>query len=131
MGTKPVIRIYPLALFLISLVSAAAGRNETSASYPRELMGYWELRNGPCKKPGNPDSDGRLVIGLKTMWGYEDKYEPTLVLQISKSPKAWKIRSIHHIYEDKSVNYDIFVLHQDRYLTVINDYSSHTYVRCL
>lgn len=131
MHTKSIVRTRLFVLLFLSFPCMSAERNATSASYPRELMGYWEHRNGPCKKPGNPDSDGRLVIGLNTMWGYEDKFEPTLVLQISKSPKAWKIKSIRHIYEDKSVNYDIFVLHGDRYLTVINDYSSYTYVRCI
>ncbi|NDK39025.1 hypothetical protein DT603_09250 [Pseudoxanthomonas gei] len=63
---------------------------------------------------------------------YEQWNEPLVVLQISKKPQAWKVKSRLHIDEQAYDQYEIYVLSgtDKATLTVIDQSRSATYARC-
>lgn len=100
------------SLLLIATDGLARGL-ERPVMYPQALRGYWEIGHGECKLPGNPDSDGRIEITKTDRYGYEDSSKPIRVIQISKVPLAWKIKSRLNIYDDLSTQYDGQVIDRD------------------
>lgn len=62
--------------------------------------------------------------------GYEDSNVPLRVIQISRVPLAWKIKSRLDIYGDFPTQYKIFALSDKDWLVVIRDGVFHDYTRC-
>lgn len=112
---------------------SVAKEKKAVARYPVELHGVW-LGGDPerCKSPDSLDSDVRFEVAPTKLTGYEHWNEPLRVIQISKSPLAWKVVSRLHVYEDASNLEEIFVLNgrANKHLTVINSDQSTTYWRC-
>ena len=116
----------------LSIGCLSANGKQAGISYPRQLIGVWQGGNTACPLPGNPDSDSRMVIRPNKLVDYEQWNEPVVVLQISKKPQAWKIKSRLYIDEYSVDQYEIYILSgSDKgTLTVVDQSSSATYVRC-
>ncbi|HYM85586.1 MAG TPA: hypothetical protein VET30_02510, partial [Pseudoxanthomonas sp.] len=113
-----------------SCVSVSARQEKTQ--YPNQLLGVWQGDSTTCRLPGNLDSDTRMEIKPDKLVDFEQWSEPLIVLQISKQPQAWRIKSRLHIDEHSYDQYEIYVLSgSDKgSLTVIDQNRSTTYVRC-
>jgi len=124
-------RFTSVCLIAVGAISIAIPTNakERSPVYPKQLLGTWEMGYEPCKAPGNPDSDGRILIEERVHFGYEDSSTPVRILQISRSPLAWKISSLLDIDGYVSTQHEIYVL-SGTHLTIVGTESSNIYTRC-
>ena len=139
----------PLYIFFLLAISTACGsstaKNEASkaanqksnaakknitANIPNELLGVWDLRDQPCKLPGNPDSDTKIEILPTAINGYEHWYVPKGVEPLSNTPKAWRIQSKMHSDGEESDQTQIFAMSGADTLTVIDDSGPEIYARC-
>lgn len=117
------------ALFIGGL---GANGKQARVSYPRQLIGVWQGDASTCRLPGNLDSDTRMEIEPSRILDYEQWNEPLVIVQISRQPEAWKIKSRLHIDEHSYDQYEIYVLsgQNKATLTVVDKNRSATYVRC-
>lgn len=120
------------AMLIVSISCSPANGKEHKARYPSELIGVWQGDDVTCTLPGNLDSDTRMEIKPDRLIDYEQWNDPLIVMQISKQPKAWKIKSRLNIDDHVYDQYEIFVLSgSDKgTLTVIDKSRSATYARC-
>ncbi|WP_156087683.1 hypothetical protein [Lysobacter sp. Root667] len=111
--------------------SVAKGK-VASAHYPKVLHGVWQADFPTCKLPGNLDSDVRIEIKPDKLIDYEQWNSPVRVIQISRSPQAWKISSRVHIDESTFDHEEIYALSgQDNgQLTIVDGNRAITYARC-
>lgn len=121
--------VMAITLFISCL---SANGKQTDVSYPDQLIGVWQGDSKTCRLPGNMDSDTRMEIKTNKLIDYEQWNEPLVVLQISKKPQAWKIKSRLHIDENSVDQYEIYILSgsDKATLTVVDQSRSATYVRC-
>lgn len=121
-----------IGLILMLVGGAVLGSEKQGPAYPKELLGVWQGGDVACRLPGNLDSDSRIEIKPDKLLDYEQWNEPKVVLQISRKPKAWKIKSRLHIDEDAMDQYEVFLLSgaDDGVLTVVDSNTSMTYARC-
>ena len=122
--------LFLMSFIFFSLSTHASSDDKATAIYPDAILGIWELGPELCELPGNTDSDGRIAIERDKLIGYEEYNVPLRVFQISRSPKAWKIKSVLRIYEDRHIDYQIFALTGPDRLTVVSDTSSYELSRC-
>lgn len=122
-----------IGLTLLSTSWASARPAPKAAQFPPELRGVWEGGVASCRKPGNRDSDQRIEIGPREVLGYEESQDLLEITQISGAPRAWKVRSRLHVYEDTSELTEIFAISgQDKgQLTIVSESQSTRYERCL
>lgn len=122
-----------IGLTLLSTSCALARPVSTAAQFPPELHGVWEGGVTSCKKPGNRDSDVRIEIADRKLFGYEDSQDLLEITQVSVAPLAWKVRSRLHVYEETSELTEIFVISgSDKgQLTIVDESHSMQYARCL
>lgn len=132
----PTLRIAAAALaglLCIACTSSTAKGKAPAAAYPAVLQGVW-IGEGPeyCKRPDAEDNDSRMQIAARKLTAYEDWREPVSVVQISKTPQAWKIVSQLHINEDTIRLEEVLLLsgEDNGALTVVNYRQSNTYYRC-
>jgi hypothetical protein len=138
-------RLVKACLLLAIVLSAGclpANGKQPRTTYPTQLHGVWQGDGSTCILPGNLDSDTRFEIKPDKLVGYEHWSEPTAVVQISRKPLAWKIKSRVHIDEHVIHHYEIYALSDSRLgmyalsdselrtLTVIDESRSKTYDRC-
>ena len=116
----------------LSVGCLPANGKQPRASYPRQLHGVWQGDDLTCVLPENLDSDVRMEIKPYQLIDYEQWNEPTMVVQVSKQPLAWRIKSRLHIDEHAVDQYEIYVLSGSdlRILTVIDENRSAIYARC-
>lgn len=121
-----------LAAMPLFLACLSVDGKQASIRYPNQLIGVWQGDGDTCRLPGNLDSDTRMEIKPDKLIDYEQWNEPTVVLQISKKPLAWKIKSRLHIDEHVVDQYEIYALSgaDQGVLTVVDESRSATYVRC-
>lgn len=121
-----------LVVATLSIGCIPANGKQARVSYPSQLLGIWQGGSNTCRLPGNLDSDARMEIKPDKLLDYEQWNEPLVVLQISKQPLAWKIKSRLHIDEHSVDQYEIYILSgSDKgMLTVADKSRSATYVRC-
>lgn len=119
-------------LCMACTASPAKGK-PPAVAYPAVLQGVW-IGDSPdaCKQPNATDNDSRMQIAARKLTAYEDWREPVSVVQISKTPQAWKIVSQLHINEDTIRLEEILLLSGEDHgeLTVVNYRQSNTYYRC-
>lgn len=117
---------------LMSTSCASAGAPTGAVQFPRELHGVWEGGVTSCRMPGNRDSDVRVEITERKLFGYEDSQDPLEITQVSTAPLAWKVRSRLHVYEDTSELTEIFVISgaDKGRLTIVDESRSMQYERC-
>ncbi|KRA16352.1 hypothetical protein ASE43_13925 [Lysobacter sp. Root983] len=120
-------------LLCIACTASPAKGKPPAAIYPAVLQGTW-MGDSPeaCKGPDAADSDSRFQIAPRKLSAYEDWREPVSVVQISKTPQAWKIVSQLHINEDSIRLEEVLLLsgEDNGELTVVNHKQSNTYYRC-
>lgn len=120
-------------LLCIACTTSTAKGKAPAATYPAVLQGIW-LGEGQeyCKRADSLDSDSRFEITASKRTGYEDWNEPLSVVQISRSPQAWKIVSNLYINEEPMRIEEVFLLSgQDNgALTVVSSGHTMTYYRC-
>ncbi|WP_162349593.1 hypothetical protein [Pseudoxanthomonas gei] len=123
---------FMLVAGVLSIGCLPAHSKQPGVSYPRQLLGIWQGGGSTCRLPGNLDSDSRMEITPTKLVDYEQWNEPLVVLQISKKPQAWKVKSRLHIDEQAYDQYEIYVLSgtDKATLTVIDQSRSATYARC-
>ncbi|HJR74853.1 MAG TPA: hypothetical protein VJ806_14590 [Luteimonas sp.] len=119
--------IHPCCLFAFVALPFSATSGTT---YPAAIHGYWEFGHEQCKALGNYDSDGRVEITKTDLINYEQSNKPLRVIQVSKTPKAWKIKSELKNYEEKSIEFEIFALSDENTLTVIGFGTTKRFTRC-
>jgi len=121
-----------LATMTLSVGCLSAQGKPPKVSYPSQLIGVWQGGSATCTLPGNLDSDTRMDIRSNKLIDYEQWNEPMVVLQISKKPQAWKIKSRLHIDERSVDQYEIYILSgsDKATLTVVDQSRSATYARC-
>ena len=129
-------RLVKACLLLAIVLSAGclpANGKQPRTTYPTQLHGVWQGDGSTCILPGNLDSDTRFEIKPDKLVGYEHWNEPTVVVQISKNPLAWKIKSRLYIGEYVGDTYEIYALSDPSLgmLTAISDSGSASYVRCI
>lgn len=99
---------------------------------PATLRGTWEIGPGPCRFPGNADSDSRLVIDANRIKGYEDWSEILAITQIASLPLTWKLKTRQH-YQENTIELDLIVSvtgkKQDT-LVIVDESRGELYVRC-
>lgn len=120
-----------LAMALVPSDGLAAGPQKVT--YPKELLGVWDLTLGQDQcKVTDEGGDARFEITPTRLNGYEDWSEPLSVVLISHKPKAWRIKSRLHIYEDAHDYYEIYSLSggPDPMLAVTDSSRAETYERC-
>ncbi|RZJ24125.1 MAG: hypothetical protein EON85_14770 [Brevundimonas sp.] len=112
--------------------SLSAHGKQAKASYPAQLLGVWQGGGNTCRLPGNPDSDVKMEITPGKLVDHEQWNEPLVVVQVSKQPQAWKIKSRLYIDESSYEQYELYVLSgSDKgTLTIIDKSRSMTYARC-
>ena len=124
-------RFVLLAMGLVVGCLPASGK-QPKVRYPNQLIGVWQGGSATCALPGNLDSDTRMDIRPDKLIDYEQWNEPIVVLEISKKPQAWKIKSRLHIDEKSLDQYEIYILSgsDKSTLTVVDQSRSATYARC-
>lgn len=123
-------RLVLLAMLIVG--SLPASGKQPKVKYPNQLIGVWQGGSTTCTLPGNLDSDARMDIRPDKLIDYEQWNEPIVVLEISKKPQAWKIKSRLHIDEHSIDQYEIYILSgsDKSTLTVVDQSRSATYARC-
>lgn len=120
-----------LGMLLLPDVALAAGPKKVV--YPKELLGVWDVvpDQGRCKV-SDEGSDVRFELTPSRLIGYEDWAEPLSVVLISHRPKAWRIKSRLHIYEEAFEVYKIYSLPSktDSVLAVVSSSQANVYDRC-
>ena len=126
----------------LSIGCLPANGKQPRATYPTQLHGVWQAAGNECVLPGNLGTDSAFEIKPDKLVGHGHWNEPTEVVQISRKPLAWKIKSRVHIDEHVIHNYEIYALSDSRLgmyalsdselrtLTVIDESRSKTYDRC-
>ena len=88
------VQLLALSVFAVSS-PAWSGAKSAPARYPSQLHGYWIPEQASCPKAGESfDGDTVMRISPRMIQGYEDQSKPTLVVQISNRPLAWRIESL-------------------------------------
>ena len=119
-------------MLCMACASSLAKGKAPVASYPKVLHGVWQADHHTCRLPGNLDSDVRIEITADKLMDYEQWNKPVRVVQISRSPQAWKITSKLHIDESTFDHEEIYALSgQDNgLLTIVDENRALTYARC-
>jgi len=120
-----------LGMLLIPSAVLAAGPKKVT--YPKELLGVWDLRLGQDQcKVADEGGDARFELTPSRLIGYEDWAEPLSVVLISHRPRAWRIKSRLHIYEEAIDVYEIYSLSDgpEPMLAVVDSSRSAVYERC-
>ena len=116
----------------LSIGFLPAHGKQAKATYQAQLLGVWQGGGNTCRLPGNPDSDVRMEITPVKLVDHEQWNEPLVVVQVSKQPQAWKIKSGLYIDESSYDQHEIYVLSgsDKATLTVIDKSRSMSYARC-
>ena len=122
-----------LLAITLSIACLPVDGKQPAARYPSQLHGVWQAAGNKCVFPGDLESTSRFEIEPDKLVGYEHWNEPTVVVQISKNPLAWKIKSRLYIGEYVGDTYEIYALSDPSLgmLTAISDSGSASYVRCI
>lgn len=125
-------RVILLAAMISIVGCLPASGKQPNVRYPSQLIGVWQGGSATCTLPGNLDSDTRMDIRPDKLIDYEQWNEPVVVLEISKKPQAWKIKSRLHIDENSIDQYEIYILSgsDKATLTVVDQSRSAAYARC-
>lgn len=130
-ASKAVAMVLAGMLCVAASNSVAKGKSG-AVRYPAALQGVWlGGRAEYCKLPDSLDSDSRFEVTPAKLIGYEHWNKPLRIVQISKSPLAWKVISKTH-FDDKVFELeDIYVLSsKGSVLTVVSDEQTKDYYRC-
>ena len=112
-----------------ALAMPASGK-QPRAAYPKQILGVWEGGYEACKLPGNLDSDQRIEFKPHLLDDYEQHSKPVQVVQVSRTPLAWKITSILYIDENHLSQSEIYVLNTSGRLTIVDQSRTEVYTRC-
>jgi hypothetical protein len=130
MNFKNLALIAVAALLCICIPNRLVQAKSEVPAFPKALLGVWETGLTPCRFPGNPDSDTRIEIKPTVLQAYEHSSNPLIVIQISRKPLAWKVKSAINIDGIVSNQYEIFSLSGKDVLTIVDENLPRIYSRC-
>jgi hypothetical protein len=119
-----------VAMMFVAGGCASAQAGGGREAMPAELVGVWDIAASGCTGQGNPDSDTRLVITPTGIDNYEQTFKPINASSVSKSPRAWNIRSTLTFDGESSGYRALYALDGGGRLTIVDEQRTETYSRC-
>jgi hypothetical protein len=124
----------PLKAVLLVLISISAADEVSAAKsgpspvYPKELQGTWDLGQGSCKLPIDPDLDAPIRVETARLMGYEHQEAPVSIERVSESPLAWRVSATSDNAPGITTD-DLYIVKND-HLTISDGEATRKYRRC-